>query len=88
MQFTARLNELRRKLSTTATYDRDQTESQQNATVDSCFELLGSRQHGVAQQNSRTIKARLHALHVVVNYSPEHVFPSPLSEYPALHLHM
>ena len=30
---------------------RDQTENQQNAaTVDSCFELVGSRQHGVAQQ--------------------------------------
>ena len=29
----------------------DQTENQQNAaTVDSCFELIGSRQHGVAQQ--------------------------------------
>ena len=36
----------------------DQTENQQNtATVDSCFEL-GSRQHGVAQQNSRTANAR------------------------------
>ena len=32
-------------------HDRDQTENQQNAaTVDSCFELVGSRQHGVAQQ--------------------------------------
>ena len=32
-------------------HDRDQTENQQNAaTVDSCFELDGSRQHGVAQQ--------------------------------------
>ena len=31
--------------------DRDQTENQQNAaTADSCFELVGSRQHGVAQQ--------------------------------------
>ena len=28
-------------------HDRDQTENQQNAvTVDSCFELVGSRQHG------------------------------------------
>ena len=33
-------------------HDSDQTENQQNAaTVDSCFELVGSRQHGVAQQN-------------------------------------
>ena len=32
-------------------HDRDQTENQQNAaTVDSCFELVGSRMHGVAQQ--------------------------------------
>ena len=32
-------------------HDRDQTENQQNAaTVDSCFKLVGSRQHGVAQQ--------------------------------------
>ena len=32
-------------------HDRGQTENQQNAaTVDSCFELVGSRQHGVAQQ--------------------------------------
>ena len=31
-------------------HDRDQTENQQNATVDSCFELVGYRQHGVAQQ--------------------------------------
>ena len=32
-------------------HDRDQTENQRNAaTVDSCFELVGSRQHGVAQQ--------------------------------------
>ena len=32
-------------------HDRDQTANQQNAaTVDSCFELVGSRQHGVAQQ--------------------------------------
>ena len=32
-------------------HDRDQTENQQNAaTVDSCSELVGSRQHGVAQQ--------------------------------------
>ena len=32
-------------------HDRDQTENLQNAaTVDSCFELVGSRQHGVAQQ--------------------------------------
>ena len=32
-------------------HDRDQTENQQNAaTVDSCFELVGFRQHGVAQQ--------------------------------------
>ena len=32
-------------------HDRDQTENQQNAaTVDSCFELVGSGQHGVAQQ--------------------------------------
>ena len=32
-------------------HDRDQTENQQNAaTVDICFELVGSRQHGVAQQ--------------------------------------
>ena len=32
-------------------HDRDQTENQQNATtVDSCFELVGSRQHGVAQK--------------------------------------
>ena len=32
-------------------HDTDQTENQQNAaTVDSCFELVGSRQHGVAQQ--------------------------------------
>ena len=31
-------------------HDGDQTENQQNAaTVDSCFELVGSRQHGVAQ---------------------------------------
>ena len=36
-------------------YDRDQTANQQNAaTVDSCFELVGSRQHSVAQQKSRT----------------------------------
>ena len=32
-------------------HDRDLTENQQNAaTVDSCFELVGFRQHGVAQQ--------------------------------------
>ena len=32
-------------------HDRNQTENQQNAaTVESCFELVGSRQHGVAQQ--------------------------------------
>ena len=32
-------------------HDRDQTENQQNAaTVDSYFELVGSRQQGVAQQ--------------------------------------
>ena len=32
-------------------HDREQTENQQNAaTVDSCFELVGSRQLGVAQQ--------------------------------------
>ena len=32
-------------------HDRDRTENRQNAaTVDSCFELVGSRQHGVAQQ--------------------------------------
>ena len=32
-------------------HDRDQTENQQNAaTVDGCFELVGSRQQGVAQQ--------------------------------------
>ena len=31
-------------------HDRDQTENQQNAaTVDSCFELVGSRQHGDSQ---------------------------------------
>ena len=29
-------------------YDKDQTESQRVATVDSCFDLVGSRQHGVA----------------------------------------
>ena len=34
-------------------HDRDQTENQQNAaTVDSCFELVGSRKHGVAQQKA------------------------------------
>ena len=32
-------------------HDRDQTKNHHNAaTVDSCFELVGSRQHGVAQQ--------------------------------------
>ena len=32
-------------------HDRDQTENQQNAaTVDSCFELVSSRQHGEAQK--------------------------------------
>ena len=30
-------------------HDRDQTENQ-NATVDSCFELVGFHQHGVAQK--------------------------------------
>ena len=50
-QISARLIGLRRKL-TRQRHDRDQTENQQNAaTVDSCFELVGSRQHGVAQQN-------------------------------------
>ena len=35
-------------------HDRNQTENQQNAaTVDSCFELVGSRQHGVAQQKEK-----------------------------------
>ena len=34
-------------------HDRDQTENQQNAaTVDSCFELVGSRQNAVAQQKA------------------------------------
>ena len=47
---SARLIGLRRKL-TRQRHDRDQTENQQNtATVDSCFELAGTRQHGVAQQ--------------------------------------
>ena len=48
-QITARLIGLRRK--PRQGHDGDQTENQQNAaTVDSCFELVGSRQHGVSQQ--------------------------------------
>ena len=38
-------------------HDRDQTENQQNAaTVGSCFELVGSRQHGVARTEGTDIK--------------------------------
>ena len=49
-QISARLIGLRREPLTRQPHDRDQTETQQNAaTVDSCFELVGSRQHGVAQ---------------------------------------
>ena len=56
-------------------HDRDQTENQQNAaTVDSCFELVGSRQHGVAQQKvEQPARALAYCLllfiHVVVNTS-------------------
>ena len=49
MQISARLDCVENL--TRQRHDRDQTENQQNAaTVDSCFELVGSRQHGVAQQ--------------------------------------
>ena len=41
-------------------HDRDQTENQQNvATVDSCFELVGSRQHGVARAFGRPLSSPL-----------------------------
>ena len=51
-------------------HDRDQTENQQNAaTVDSCFELVGSRQHGLAQQKVEHQRESIfYQMHVVADF--------------------
>ena len=52
-------------------HDRVQTESQQLQSVDSCFDLVGSRQHGVASYGIFNLSTDIHILTKMVMTSDE-----------------